>query len=181
MTGVVVAAEPYGSPDAVRLVAALMEDIEARYAGIDPDLGPPIPPPGSHPAPAALPFGDAGWAVTPEQVTSPAGRFVVARIDGDAVGCGGLRRLPGGDARIGELKRIHVEAHARRRGVARALLADLVAAAPGHGFTRLVLETGEQQPEALALYEREGWYPVVPYGEYGGSVDSRCFGLDLPG
>ena len=171
--------EAYGSPEAERLVAALMDDVERRYAGIDPDLGPPTPPPDARPAPRALPHRDPGWVVTAEQVTPPRGLFVVARLGGDAVGCGAVRRLPGGEPTIGELKRIHVEPAARRRGVARAVLAALVGAAPGFGFERLVLETGEQQPEALALYEREGWYPVEPYGEFGGSVDSRCFGLDL--
>lgn len=180
-TGVVVGAEPYASSDSRRLVRALGEEVERRYAGWDPDSGPAVPPPGARPAPLSLPHRHPGWAVSAEQVTPPRGRFVVARVDGDAVGCGALRALPDGDPTIGEIKRVYVAETARRLGVARAVIGDLVGVAPSLGFTRLVLETGEQQPEAIALYERSGWYPVVAYGEYQGSGDSRCFGLDLTG
>jgi GNAT superfamily N-acetyltransferase len=177
---VAVTEEPYGSPDAVALLERMWADIEERYAGVDETDGRHDPGPGARPAPVALPPGDPGWAVTAEQVTRPHGLFVVARLDGEPVGCAALRPLPSGPDGVGEIKRVYTTEEARRRGVARALLDHLVAAAPGLGFRRLVLETGTRQPEALAFYEGAGWHPVVPYGEYAGSTSTRCFGLDLP-
>lgn len=176
---VVVVEEAYGETDARVLLDLMAEDVERRYADVDPFDGRHDPGPGARPAPPALPEGDPGWAVTAEAVTRPRGLFAVARIDGKAVGCAALRRLPGGSDAVGEIKRVYTTEEARRRGVARALLDHLVAAAPGLGFRQLVLESGTRQPEALAFYEGAGWHPVVPYGEYAGSTSSRCFGLDL--
>lgn len=176
---VTVAVEPFDAPDSVALVAAVWADVEDRYAGSDSSGGPPEPPPGARPAPAAAPLGDPRWAVDAVDVTPPRGAFVVARIDGLPVGCGALRPLPGGDRSIGEVKRVYAAPEARRRGVARAVMEHLTEEARALGFARLVLETGTAQPEALGLYASLGWHPVAAYGEYRSALDSRCFGLDL--
>jgi GNAT superfamily N-acetyltransferase len=110
------------------------------------------------------------------QLTPPSGTFIVAWMDDAAVGCGGLRRI---DDATGEIKRMFVAADARRRGVARALLAELEATARSLGYTRLVLETGIKQPEAIALYEAHGYKPIEPYGLYKDSPLSRCFAKSL--
>jgi GNAT superfamily N-acetyltransferase len=171
--------EAYDGEVGIALVAALNDDIETRYAGDpDSDFDPPAPP-GARPAPRSAPPNDPLWHVTADDVTRPRGAFVVARIDGEPVGCGALRPLPGGEQGIGEIKRMYTAPSARRRGVARLVLWALVDAARELGYSRLVLETGTRQPEAMALYPAEGWYPVVVYGEYRGSHLSRCFGLDL--
>ncbi|WP_437818266.1 GNAT family N-acetyltransferase [Sorangium sp. So ce1078] len=62
----------------------------------------------------------------------------------------------------------------RGRGVARAVLAALEEEARRLGVTRLVLETGERQPEALALYSRTGFRRIPPFGEYVDSPLSVC-------
>lgn len=178
-SAVTVAVEPYEAPDSVALVVAVMADVEDRYADSDPWSGRPIPPPGARPSPVAAPPGDPMWAIAPADVTPPRGAFAVARIAGRAVGCGAVRPLPGGDRRIGEIKRVYAAPDARRRGVARAVMAHLTDLAPTLGFDRLVLETGTGQPEALGLYGSLGWYPVAAYGEFASALDSRCFGLDL--
>jgi GNAT superfamily N-acetyltransferase len=59
------------------------------------------------------------------------------------------------------------------------LLAALVAHARSHGMTRLQLETGTEQPEAVGLYESEGWQPVPPFGHYADDPRTRCYALDL--
>jgi GNAT superfamily N-acetyltransferase len=110
------------------------------------------------------------------QLTPPSGTFIVAWMDDAAVGCGGLRRI---DDATGEIKRMFVAADARRRGVARALLAELEATARSLGYTRLILETGVKQPEAIALYQAHGYGPIKPYGVYKDSPLSRCFGKSL--
>jgi len=63
----------------------------------------------------------------------------------------------------------------RRRGVARALLADLEALARARGFTHVRIETGDRQPEAVALYASAGYSRIAPFGEYAGNEYSVCF------
>lgn len=176
------AEEPYGSADATRLVEALSAEVERRYAGSDPAGGMAPSPAGAWPAPPTVPPGDPRWALDPRHLVAPRGSFVLARIDGAAVGCGALRPLPAEEPStgIGELKRIYVDPGARRQGVARVVVTHLVATARVLGYRSLVLETGTEQPEALALYEAMGWHPVTPYGEYRNAPGSRSYGLVLP-
>jgi len=164
------------------LIAALMADLDVRYDRIERDDDPPPEAqhvPGARPAPAAAPSTDPVWEVAADAVRRPRGAFVVAHRDGEAVGCGALRSLPGGDPSIAEIKRMYTDPAARGRGVARALLRHLVAVAAELGYAQVVLETGTRQPEAMALYVSEGWAPLAPYGEYCGEHLSRCFVLDL--
>ena len=90
----------------------------------------------------------------PESLAPPAGVFVLARLDGVPVGCGGFRRFADG---VAEIKRMYVAPEARRRGVATALLADLEAHARALDYRSIRLETGTNQPEAMALYQRAGY------------------------
>jgi GNAT superfamily N-acetyltransferase len=164
------------------LIAALMADLDVRYDRVPRDDDPPPEAqdvPGARPAPAAAAPTDAAWDVRAEDVRRPRGAFVVARLDGPAVGCGALRPLPGGDPSIAEVKRMYTAPEARGRGVARALLRRLAAVAAELGYAQVVLETGTRQPEAMALYAAEGWVPLAPYGQYCGEHLSRCFVLDL--
>jgi ribosomal protein S18 acetylase RimI-like enzyme len=68
-----------------------------------------------------------------------------------------------------------VEPSMRGRGIARALLAGLEAAARGLGLTVLRLETGSRQPEAIGLYESAGYLRVPAFGEYASDPLSVCF------
>lgn len=141
----------YDHPDVVALVAAMGRELDLRY-------------------------GDGGLSpATAKDFTSP-GVLLVALLDGAAVGCGGLRPF-GVDA--AEVKRMYVSPAARGRGVARAVLAALVAHARSVGLRRLMLETGTEQPEAVGLYESEGWTPIPAFGHYAHDPRTRCYGLDL--
>ena len=104
--------------------------------------------------------------------------FLVARDDdGVPLGCGALRLLPTpGEA---ELKRMYVRPAARGSGVAVALLRALEDEARARGVTRLLLETGTAQPEAIRFYLREGYAEIPLFGEYAGSSLSRCFARAL--
>ena len=106
---------------------------------------------------------EESFALEAQEVAPGRGTFLVAYLDGRAVGCGALRRLEGGMA---EIKRMYVRPEARRRGVAVATLAELEAEARRLSVARLVLETGPRQPEAIALYRREGFSETAPYGEH---------------
>jgi ribosomal protein S18 acetylase RimI-like enzyme len=58
--------------------------------------------------------------------------------------------------------------------VAARVLAALVARAADLDVSRLVLETGDRQPEAIALYERNGFRRIPRFGPYVDAVNSVC-------
>ncbi|WP_437947208.1 GNAT family N-acetyltransferase [Sorangium sp. So ce296] len=112
------------------------------------------------------------------EVAPGRGAFLVAYAREVPVGCGAVRAL---DTTAAEIKRMYVVPEARGRGIAGAILRALEEQALALGRTRLVLETGVRQPEALALYRRAGFVEIPPFGEYLGSPLSVCMGKDLPG
>ncbi len=98
--------------------------------------------------------------------------FLVARLDGAAVGCGAVRFVPG---EYVEVKRMFVMPQWRGRGVAQAILTHLEGLARQQGFGLLRLETGIHQQEALRLYERAGFTRCGLFGEYTNAASSVCF------
>jgi len=131
--------EPYGSEGPQWLVARAEAELVARYGGLD-----------------ACELG-----LTAAMFEPPRGSFLVARVDCEhaaspqrPVGGVGLRRLPDG---VGEVRRLWVEPSRRGRGVGRALMAWLEGSALELGFERVVLATGDRQPEAVQLYQATGW------------------------
>lgn len=116
------------------------------------------------------------------EFSPPHGRFLIGYLDGAddpagaAVACGGWRTHTPGTA---EIKRMFVAAGARRRGLAVRVLAELERTAAGAGFTTMVLETGDAQPEAIALYTRAGYTPVERFGHYRDSPRSVSLAKQL--
>ncbi len=96
--------------------------------------------------------------------------FVIAREGEVLLGCGALVDY---DERTLEVKRMYVAPAARGRGVGRAILAALEHRATG--FDRLILETGNLQPEAIKLYEGAGFKPIESYGPFVRNPQSLCF------
>jgi DNA-binding MarR family transcriptional regulator/GNAT superfamily N-acetyltransferase len=92
----------------------------------------------------------------------PVGRFIVARLDGEPVGCGGLKRV---DERVGEIKRVWVAKPVRGLGVARRMLWKLEAAALEMGLATLRLDTNKTLTEAHALYRKEGYREVERFND----------------
>ena len=89
--------------------------------------------------------------------------FLVARDErGHACGCGAY--VERGD--YAEVKRMYVEPFARGQGAGRKLLAEIARRAKAAGLSALMLETGIYQPEAIGLYEREGFLRRSPFGDY---------------
>jgi GNAT superfamily N-acetyltransferase len=78
-----------------------------------------------------------------------------------------------------EIKRVFVAATHRRLGLATRLLDAVEGWALNAGVRRIVLQTGVRQPDAIALYAREGWRPSEPFGEYVGDTFSLCFSKEL--
>ncbi|MCO5056845.1 MAG: bifunctional helix-turn-helix transcriptional regulator/GNAT family N-acetyltransferase [Rhizobiaceae bacterium] len=105
-------------------------------------------------------FDPANGNPTPEiaAMTPPAGCFLVARLDGRAVGCGALHTLEPG---IGEIKRMWVAREARGLGVAGRLLEALETKARAFGMRRVRLDTNRALTAAQAMYRKAG-YAEIP-------------------
>jgi putative acetyltransferase len=97
-----------------------------------------------------------------EALFQPHMRFFVARLNGAAIGCGGMALFDG----FAEVKRMYVRETARGRGVAQALLTRIETEARVAGLVVLRLETGERQVAALRFYARSGFRPCAAFGDY---------------
>ncbi len=97
-----------------------------------------------------------------DAIFQPNLRFFLARLNGMAVGCGGVALF----ADFAEVKRMYVREAARGRGVAQALLTRIETTVREAGLGLLRLETGERQPAALKLYARAGFQPCEAFGAY---------------
>ena len=91
-------------------------------------------------------------------------RFFAARVDGVAVGCGGVAFYDG----FAEVKRMFTRPTARRLGVAAAVLRHLEGEARRAGYSVLRLETGIYQAEANGFYVRAGFERCDAFGDYAG-------------
>lgn len=74
---------------------------------------------------------------------------------------------------------MYVAPSARAAGVASALLAAVEESAAKHRRTRLILECGDRQPEAIALYEKLGYARIADFGHYRDEPGVRSYGRDL--
>jgi len=144
----------YDEPDVFELAVAQQEEMRGLYGG-EADIGP---------------TRDA-WMFEP-----PDGAFLAARIDGRAVGCGGVCRF---DETRAELKRMYVEPGSRGLGIGRSLLEALEEEARSLGYVAVVLETGDRQPEALGLYTSAGYERIPCYEPYASRELSLCFEKSL--
>jgi putative acetyltransferase len=97
-----------------------------------------------------------------EQIFQPNVRFFIARLNGEAVGCGALALFDG----YGEVKRMYTREAARGRGVGKAVLARIEQEARAAGMPVLRLETGTYQAAAIGLYEGCGFGPCSAFGHY---------------
>lgn len=88
--------------------------------------------------------------------------FLIARMEGRAVGCGALYDL---DTATGEIKRMWVAPDARGLGIASGLLARIEAEARSAGKKRLVLDTNRTLSEAMALYQKSGFRRIDRYND----------------
>ncbi|MET9604427.1 GNAT family N-acetyltransferase [Streptomyces sp. NPDC006512] len=151
----------YDHPDAVKLDAEVQLEYQERYEG----------------------DGDATF-LDPGMFVPPNGLYLLAYDASDApVASGAWRRqdksdegYSDGDA---EIKRMYVVPPARGLGLARRILAELEADARAAGRVRMVLETGDQQPEAIALYLSSGYTPSEKFGYYRFHDSSLCMAKPL--
>jgi len=146
--GIRIERAPLDAPAALDLMAALDAESQSRY-----------------------PFDvSRHFKVDAAEFAPGRGIFVLAHAGDEAVGCGAIRMI-GDDA---EIKRMYVAPSMRGRGVARAVLAALSEEAARLGAQRMILETGNKQVEALALYRSEGFEEIPRYEPYVDAHHSIC-------
>lgn len=149
----------YDHPDARRLIEEVQQEYVVRYGEAD------------------------VTSVRAEEFAAPRGLFLLGYLNGEAVACGGWRMRestePGFEDGDVEVKRMYVIPAARGKGISRLMLAELEDAAFRAGRTRVLLETGTRQPEAIALYRSSGYQEVAKFGAYQDDPESVCFGKSL--
>ncbi|MBP1640343.1 MAG: family acetyltransferase [Bacteroidetes bacterium] len=96
---------------------------------------------------------------------------VIARIDGQAVGCGCFKPF---DHETVEIKRVFLQENFRGNGIADAILKELETWARELGYISAVLETGKGQPEAIRFYTKQEYTMIPNYGQYVGNDNSTC-------
>jgi DNA-binding MarR family transcriptional regulator/GNAT superfamily N-acetyltransferase len=97
-----------------------------------------------------------------EDLKPPSGLLVMARLKGEPIGCGALKRI---NASTGEIKRVWTAPSARGLGVARRMLHRLEAEAAKMGFAVLRLDTNKALSEAHAFYLKEGYRDVARFND----------------
>ncbi len=98
---------------------------------------------------------------------------VVVLYDGKtAIACGAFKETEPGTI---EVKRMYTLPSYRSKGYASRILEALEQWAKEENYTSAVLETGKRQPEAIALYQKNGYSIIPNYGQYAGVENSVCF------
>jgi DNA-binding MarR family transcriptional regulator/GNAT superfamily N-acetyltransferase len=103
-----------------------------------------------------------GSTAEPHELRAPNGAFLVAYLDGQAVGCGAVKHDPDGCT---DIKRMWVSETARGRGIGRRLLGCLEDVARSHGSHTVRLETNDVLSEALGLYRSSGYEETAAFND----------------
>ena len=113
------------------------------------------------------------YALDASKLFSPDITVFGARIDGELVGVGAIRKL---DAHHAELKSMHTLAKSRGSGVGRAMVAHIEDFARSSGIERMSLETGANEAfkPARELYKYLGYNSCDAFGDYVLSEDNMC-------
>jgi GNAT superfamily N-acetyltransferase len=145
----------FDEPAVVALLVDVLAELADRYGGTGDDT-----------------------PVAADDFAAPNGAFLVA-VETEPtevlIGCAGWRRH-GADA---ELKRMFTATAARGRGLGRRLLAAIEDSAREAGCKRVILETGDRQPEAVRLYESAGYVRIEDFGYYAGHEGVLSFAKPL--
>ncbi|MFJ8861761.1 GNAT family N-acetyltransferase [Streptomyces sp. NPDC102451] len=149
-------AATWDHPDALALRNRMDAELRPRYAPFDAQRA------GRRPGPPTAGEIAVTW---------------LAYEDGRPLATASLRLLTQRDIEsLYEVKRVYVHDEHRGRGLARAALDAVESSARALGVTRLSLQTGKLQPEAMGLYERQGWHRIPCYPPYDADPFSICFG-----
>lgn len=130
------------SQDAARCLEQYFQELTVRFKkGFDPTLS---------------------ISAAADELTPPKGYLVIARLYGQALGCGALKVT---GRRMGEVKRMGVTRHARGLDLGRRILRELERMARIRNLKILRLETNESLKEAQSLYETSGYTEVDAFND----------------
>lgn len=139
---VTIAAEPATSAGAQYCLGEYYRELQERFdGGFDPEL-------------SLVPSLD--------EFAPPRGTFLLVRLNGQPVGCGGLKPITDEAA---YLKRMWIAPEARGLGLARRLLSALEESARAMGYSIVRLETNKSLIEAQRLYRSAGYAEVAPFND----------------
>lgn len=111
-----------------------------------------------------------------QNVFEEAINIVLVAYNERIVGCGGYKPHHENTA---EIKRVYVLPEYRGKGIGIGLMDEIEQWAKEDGFKHLILETGDQQHEAIALYRKIGYYDIPKYVPYLDSPVSVCLKKDI--
>lgn len=91
---------------------------------------------------------------------------------GVAIACGAFKTYRQDTA---EIKRMYVQLQNRGQGIASQVLQELEKWAKELSYKKCILETGINQPEAIRLYQKNGYQMIPNFGQYENMTNSICF------
>jgi putative acetyltransferase len=97
---------------------------------------------------------------------------VVASQDNEPLACGAIKEF---SPNTMEVKRMYTATKSRGKGIATQVINELEKWAAELGYEKCILETGKRQPDAIALYQKNGYRITPNYGQYVGVENSVCF------
>ena len=101
---------------------------------------------------------------------------LIAYIDGEAVGCAGLKKYSEIDV---EIKRVWVEPEQRGHHIALKMMAQIEERASNDGYKRTILQTREIMEDAVELYKKLGYTKIDNYPPYDKLDGAICFAKEL--
>ncbi len=103
-------------------------------------------------------------------------QVVVAYENGKPIACGALREH---SPTIMEVKRMYTLRENRGKGIATKILTELEKWAAELSYQKCILETGKRQPDAIWLYQKNGYKVIPNYGKYLVMENSVCFEKEI--
>jgi len=101
---------------------------------------------------------------------------IVAYENDKPISCGALREY---SQTTTEVKRMYTLPECRGKGIATKVLNELEKWASELSYHKCILETGKRQPDAIWLYQKNGYKPIPNYGKYVKMENSVCFEKEL--
>ncbi|MBD0350245.1 MAG: GNAT family N-acetyltransferase [Flavisolibacter sp.] len=104
-------------------------------------------------------------------------KYAVVAYENDMpVSCGAMKEYR---PDVIEIKRMYTLPEYRGKGMATKVLTELEKWATELSYGKCILETGKRQPEAIALYKKNGYQSIPNYGQYIGIENSVCFEKEI--
>jgi GNAT superfamily N-acetyltransferase len=101
---------------------------------------------------------------------------VVGYWNEKAIGCGAFKPF---ESKTVEIKRMFVAPSHRGHGIAKKILGELEKWAGEIGNEYAILETGQKQPDAIALYLKSGYKIIPNYAQYANVENSVCMKKEI--